>query len=518
MALTRWSGTASRWWMLAVCGGSWVLLLTQLSHLSLWIDEWFTVKDVSPTWANFIPELIATERRPPLYWALLKLWMSVAGDSEWVMRWFSAACVVVTMAGAFQLTKTLTRNNRLAFLSAAFMAAAPFTILYGRMMRSYWLFTLLVVLATYELWRLLSRPTRWRWLGYTLCATALFYTDYGAVAVLGTHGLWMIWQAWRLRSWRALLIPLSALGMAALFFIPWVGVLVAQSLRSTTSLIAADLATSPVGLTLKLAMPFVSFSIGETLYPWSPLGVIGVLLITALAAHGAWVLWKTQPLTAIFLLGWLGLSVLFTATLFSLVATDITFLNMASRTPHLIVVYSILIAQGWLSLPQRALRRVAGVGLGVVFAVSLGNYYQGLEFFNPIYTTPSREVAATLRATATADDLIIAEPDTLIGYYYQQHPGAAAYQDSDLPSNPALVENLRPKKIWIGVFGRDRSANEFDTAHFISWLAEQGYVETQRTGYAPVGESYRWVKARLLNREPYTHKLTLIEFSRQTEP
>src|SRR5204862_5054832 len=67
------------WIVTGILFANWALLLTRLARQSLWIDEWFTVQDVAPAWRDFLPHLIQAERRPPLYWALLKIWMTFAG-------------------------------------------------------------------------------------------------------------------------------------------------------------------------------------------------------------------------------------------------------------------------------------------------------------------------------------------------------------------------------------------------------------------------------------------------------
>ena len=50
----------------------WTLALAFLAQQSMWIDEWFTQERAVGGWAVLIADVIATERRPPLHFALVK--------------------------------------------------------------------------------------------------------------------------------------------------------------------------------------------------------------------------------------------------------------------------------------------------------------------------------------------------------------------------------------------------------------------------------------------------------------
>jgi hypothetical protein len=64
---------------------AWSLLLSRSARQDVWIDEWYTVQNVHTSWPSFLPQIMAVERRPPLYYAFLKLWVSWAGDHEYVL-------------------------------------------------------------------------------------------------------------------------------------------------------------------------------------------------------------------------------------------------------------------------------------------------------------------------------------------------------------------------------------------------------------------------------------------------
>ncbi len=498
------------WGLAALALAQWGLLTAGLSRQSLWIDEWFTIKDVSPGWPDFIPELILTERRPPLYWALLKLWMGLAGESEFALRLFSVLMAALLLAASFNLARRLVGPSAAA-VAAGLLAFSPFLILFSRMLRSYSLFALLVTAATIALLRLAGRLTPARWGLYAGLAVLLIYTDYGALGVLVVHGLWLLKDlpggAGRV------LARLAALAVAGLAFAPWIGVAAQQSERSAGGL-AADLAGSPPGLALKLAIPFVALGAGETIYPWQPLAGLSIAVCAFLAVMGARRLWAAARAAAGLLVGWFGVSVVFTATVLSLIAVDITFLNVTSRAPHLAVAYSLLIGAGLVSLGRRRWRAAALAVVGGAFGVALLNYFAGREFLNPIYAVPVRDVVRQVSVEAGPDELIIAEFDTLFGHYYAAQPGRAGYQDAAPEHNRATIEARRPGRVWLITFGRDRTAGAFGAEALGDWLLSDYRIASSR-GYAEVGPAYNWVKERLLGRPAYRYKLNVTVYERR---
>jgi hypothetical protein len=214
------------------------------------------------------------------------------------------------------------------------------------------------------------------------------------------------------------------------------------------------------------------------------------------------------------LAAWIGLPLLFTATLLSVVATDITFLNAASRTPGAAPAYLLAAAAGFVALRQRRLRAVALTCIAGGLLVSALNYFAGVQYLNPIYVLPTRAVAAELAAAARPGDLILAERDTLLGHYYERRPGAATYQDVDPAANLAWIEQHHPATIWLVTFGRDSTEGAFGTPELLAQLQTR-YQAGAVHGYGPVEPTYQALKQRLTGRPAYAQKLIIQPFTRQ---
>ncbi|MCY3833320.1 MAG: hypothetical protein OXG85_09900, partial [Chloroflexi bacterium] len=71
-----------------------------MTERSFWIDEGFSF------FFALAPDLMATLARdvhPPLYFAGLRLWSEIAGDSELALRWFSLLPSMCSLAFVYQM-------------------------------------------------------------------------------------------------------------------------------------------------------------------------------------------------------------------------------------------------------------------------------------------------------------------------------------------------------------------------------------------------------------------------------
>jgi hypothetical protein len=253
--------------------------------------------------------------------------------------------------------------------------------------------------------------------------------------------------------------------------------------------------------------------VGETLYPWHPAGALAALTGGLLLLWGLIALARRHRTAFWLVIAGIAAPLLFTASLLTLIATDITFLNAASRSPAGAPFFTFGIAAGLAALPRRWLQWTAGAVLVAAMAVGSANYFAGQQFLNPIYAVPLHRATADVAAQAGPDDLIVGEFDTLFGYYYRAAPGQAAYQDVDAAANLAWIAEHRPPKVWLITFGRDSTAGAFTTPQLLAGLQEQ-YEQAGEWGYAPVAPRYQQVKQMLTGRPAYGYKLQMQVFVR----
>lgn len=485
----------------------WAIALTALTQQSMWIDEWFTWLHVQVPWGDFVQHVIDTERRPPLHFALVKLVSDLLNSSEFAPRLSSIAFVLISIALIYVLGRRL-GGGRTGLWAAWLLALSPFWLLYGRMMRAYSLTMCLALLST---WLLVVAPTRSRrwWLAYLLAAVTLIYTDYSGLAVIAAHGIYLLANLQRL-GWRQLITWTVTVTLAAVAFSPWATVVASQVARGTR---LTDLAGGPLGFLFKLAVPFYSWGAGESIYPWHPLGAAAVLVAGLLWLWGLVTAWHSRRQTFWLLLAGFAMPLLFTATLLTLIATDITFLNAAARSPAASPFFYLTVAGGIVGLRRSPVRWLAAGLLFAGFAAASLNYFQASQLLNPIHVVPARDVAATLAAEAAPGDLIVGESDTLIGHYYTLRPGAATYQDVDPADNLNWIAANAPQVVYLATFGRDSTANSYGTEELTRWLAEHYTLQAEQ-GYAPVDPVYQAFKSRLTGRPAYVYKLMVQKYVR----
>jgi len=162
--------------LILVLVGAFVIRLFSLNQ-SLWLDEATSVLAAK----NFsFPDLIFKfspgDFHPPLYYLVLKMWISFFGTSEIAVRVLSVISGVATVYIVYLIGKKLSGSG-VAVTAAAFLATAPLHIYYSQEARMYSLETLLAVLVV---WFFVSE----KWIGLVITAAILLYTDYLPALIL----------------------------------------------------------------------------------------------------------------------------------------------------------------------------------------------------------------------------------------------------------------------------------------------------------------------------------------------
>lgn len=200
------------------------LRMMNIGELSLWIDEGFTY------YATQQGDLLAVLERdvhPPLYFALISAWVSVAGVSEVAFRYLSLLAGMVSVALIYQLAREVTLfrprpvNRAVPVIAALLMALSEMEAYTAQEARSY---TLHVALAILSMWaylrwsRLYGRSGATSWgITWVVSTTLLVYTHYlGAWAgvVQGLHVLLFL-------RGRQRIVAVSLLIASALLFGVW---------------------------------------------------------------------------------------------------------------------------------------------------------------------------------------------------------------------------------------------------------------------------------------------------------
>jgi hypothetical protein len=190
-----------------------------LTESCLWFDELFGVHAARHDWAGLWRFAAADLIHPPLFYALLKVWVGLGGESPFWLRLFPFAASAAAVAPFLLLARELRLGRAETCLALLLAAASGFLIKYAQEVRMY---ALLLLLSLTSLW-LLARYAGARGAGIktllalTLANLLLVYSHYYGWLVVACEAGFLLWRA-RARLTRFALSTAAV----ALCFAPWV--------------------------------------------------------------------------------------------------------------------------------------------------------------------------------------------------------------------------------------------------------------------------------------------------------
>jgi uncharacterized membrane protein len=187
-----------------------------LSAANLWLDEANSWQVASGSWSRLFGELRGSPVGP-LYFVLLKLWLSAFGDSAFALRAFSVLASVALIPLVYAVGAKLL-SRRAGLIAAALTALSPLELYFAQEARMYMLTSLVAMLTfwAYVRWRELAlasleaparsdldatpRSQRWALAWYSLAAIILLFTHPVAGALLVALNLDALVLWWRSRA------------------------------------------------------------------------------------------------------------------------------------------------------------------------------------------------------------------------------------------------------------------------------------------------------------------------------
>ena len=323
----------------------------------------------------------------------------------------------------------------------------------------------------------------------------------------------LLWGSWIKKSAAARrLFPkiIIAYAIAGLLWLPWLGFAFQSQTNKVLNMTQADLNAGLLTLLLKIGHSVFSFGIGETIFPWHPLAVIALIALVILGLIAFVELWRRSS----DLVWWAGtfviLSILITAFITSYLIGSAPFIAFANHILFVLPFFWLWLAAGLATIPNQLIRWLLIVTILLGHTTAIVNYYQVRDFHNPIYMVPTREIVSNIAQNFTPDHIIIAANDTGIDYYARQIPLLKNRVLAPGDTASAILNEEKPARVWLVVFGRDRTRSPREETTKM-WLEERyDLVETQ--GYAEQSSVYRQVKEFLFRRPAYLYKLTLYEY------
>ncbi len=274
------------------------LRVTNLGGQSLWYDEAYTLL-LSSFPPDEILERTARDTNQPLYFWLLHLWgtpsfpesvtatQTAPGPFAELVEGAKAKTQVVDSYPRFPSVLAGTASVALVFaisrallgagpaaVAALFAAVSPFHVFYSQELRMYALLGVWNLLAVWGFLQGWVYGHRLGWALYTAATVLILYTHVlGVLVALAPLG----WALLRRANWRALQLPLAALGASGVLYLPWAAVLAGQvETAFSTFWAAAPTPLSPfASLYLFFQGPFAG-----SLFPVALMAVLVALALT----------------------------------------------------------------------------------------------------------------------------------------------------------------------------------------------------------------------------------------------
>ncbi len=277
------------------------LLWGRGSGVWYWLDEGIAVGISSHPIAS-IPELLRQDGSPPLYYALLHVWMSLFGSSESLTHLLSLIFALATVPTALWAGWSLF-GRRAGWMCALVASVNPFIAYYANETRMYSLVVLLTlfVVATFAHGFVFGR--RGHLIGFAASLVLLFYThNWGLLVGVGCAVAFvaLLILASRTERRRTLRDGALAFGAVGLLYLPWLPTLLYQhaaqlqpwAQKPTLFLIRNEVAGLVGGVEGAVALG-VGAGVGLATmlrWPWNRegLALFGMAVVPIIVVAGAW--------------------------------------------------------------------------------------------------------------------------------------------------------------------------------------------------------------------------------------
>jgi 4-amino-4-deoxy-L-arabinose transferase-like glycosyltransferase len=500
------------WFIVLVTFG---LLVFQLDVKSLSGDEIGNVEIERGSLSWILASMASTwSQHPPASHLVMHFWIRLTGHDDFTVRFPAVCWAVLSIPLLYRLGRRWFAP-RVALIAICLFAFAPTLILYGRMEKYYSLVLVLVLASTLLFDRTIRRPCLWLFLQMGLSTLIILYTDYFAsLFAVGVQNVIALLR-WR-RSPKTLAAWLLPQAAAISLFIPFARIAFGQVL-SVQGGPEADLASGGLAVVAKLGYFIFSYSVGETILPWMPSAVIGVVLFGGFAVWGTVFQLRSRALSldhrGLWTVALAGVPLLGSTLLTSTLLQTVPLITLPNHVFFALPFFLLLVAAG---VAQAGRLRALVTSMAIVTLIpSLVNYYTGQQFHNPVFVTPSRQVLEYIIDRSEPGDIMVVDPASGVLYYYEYWNLTQPLPVSTLEEVMAKLGSGQAQRVWLITVSRDRTRS-LEADPVATWL-EQDLSLVETVGFAEQDHVYRAVKARLTGRPAYQYRVVVQLFAQSAQ-
>lgn len=178
----------------------------RLAASCLWFDEIFSVHAARHDWAGLIRFAAADIIHPPLFYALLKIWIAIGGESVLWLRLLPCLIAIAAVVPFWFVCRELKLKPAETNLALLLMAVSGFLIKYAQELRMYSLLFFLSVCSVWLFIRFLKSQSAANKNLWALSAVNLLlvYTHYYGWVLIGVQALILLFGRWKKLAWHSL--------------------------------------------------------------------------------------------------------------------------------------------------------------------------------------------------------------------------------------------------------------------------------------------------------------------------
>ena len=209
--------------MVALLAIAYATRVFTLTNQSLWRDEVDALRFATAPWTELLKTFTQPGWNGPLYFALLRGWIGLTGQSEFALRYFSLFFGVMAVALAFVLAKRLAGAST-ALICSLLMVVSPYLIWYSQEAKMYTLILAMATLTVYALRHAVKSNGLTWWLTLVVATSVAFYSHILAALLIPIEMiLALVWGIGSRSSrwWIGALVSFACLTLPYLPLLRW---------------------------------------------------------------------------------------------------------------------------------------------------------------------------------------------------------------------------------------------------------------------------------------------------------
>lgn len=200
------------------------LLYCNYINRTFWYDEAYTIALMKYSFSE-IWKITSTDVHPPLYYFMLKTFISIFGETLFTMRIFSSLGVIATcFIGLFSIKRLF--GEKVSFSFILLMILMPINQYLGVEIRMYsWAMFFVLISAVYA-YDVFQKETLFCYSKMTFFAICAAYTHY--YALIAVFSIYLILTIYIYKRQKTIIRPVLFCFIFLLAYSPWIPILAAQ--------------------------------------------------------------------------------------------------------------------------------------------------------------------------------------------------------------------------------------------------------------------------------------------------